>query len=324
MAVGPDEAVYVLDVLLRRLQIYDRGGNYLSTIGRQGYGPGEFQSPWRLAVTSRGEIVIRDLQLERYNVFGSDKSYRGARPAKNDGSYWDHMRSDTLGYAYDARRSWDDRSLPHMVFRFTANDSSFLENGRQIPREPRDEVILPDRLGYVDQPFRRKVFWTVGPDGTIWSATGGKYEIMGVTPQDDTVRIAGSPRNVPIPPARRDSVYVAAAERIRALMEKDGRSPAPLLRQLRRPVTYPPLQALAVDRQGRVWAGMPHEAGTPWVEFEIYSPQGELQTIARFPADRGLMFESMAFGNSIVAVLSVSDLDVDRVVVFDLPDRLTP
>jgi hypothetical protein len=146
---------------------------------------------------------------------------------------------------------------------------------------------------------------------------------MGVTSQDDTVRIAGSPRNVPIPPAQRDSVYAAAAERIRALMEKDGRSPAPLLRELRRPVTYPPLQALAVDRQGRVWAGMPHEAGTPWVEFEIYSPQGELQAIARFPADRGLEFESMAFGYSIVAVLSVTDLDVERVIVFNLPDRLT-
>jgi hypothetical protein len=69
---------------------------------------------------------------------------------------------------------------------------------------------------------------------------------------------------------------------------------------------------------------MPHEAGTPWVEFEIYSPQGELQAIARFPADRGLEFESMAFGNSIVAVVSVSDLDVERVVVFNLSDRTTP
>jgi hypothetical protein len=32
----------------------------------------------------------------------------------------------------------------------------------------------------------------------------------------------------------------------------------------------------------------------------------------------------MAFGNSIAAVLSVSDLDVQRVFVFNLQDRLTP
>jgi hypothetical protein len=59
---------------------------------------------------------------------------------------------------------------------------------------------------------------------------------------------------------------------------------------------YPPLPALAVGAAGRVWAGIPYEAGADFVEFEVFSIDGELLGAARFSTEQNVNFESKLSG----------------------------
>jgi hypothetical protein len=53
---------YVLDQREQRVLKFSPDGRLLSTFGRKGQGPGDFQSPGRIVFTSRGELaVLEDL-----------------------------------------------------------------------------------------------------------------------------------------------------------------------------------------------------------------------------------------------------------------------
>lgn len=60
--VDEDENIYVLDSGNHRLQIFDKKGIYLRTIGKKGQGPGEFITPSRLQLSDDTEnIYITDM-----------------------------------------------------------------------------------------------------------------------------------------------------------------------------------------------------------------------------------------------------------------------
>ena len=46
----PDGNIYVLDSGNFRIQKYDTRGNYLTTFGKQGRGPGEFRDPFSIVI----------------------------------------------------------------------------------------------------------------------------------------------------------------------------------------------------------------------------------------------------------------------------------
>jgi len=76
MDICVDEAgnIYVLENRNYRVQKFDRSGQYLQTVGRQGQGPGEFEGPIRLMVDNEtGEIHVQD--RSRIKTFDEDGSF---------------------------------------------------------------------------------------------------------------------------------------------------------------------------------------------------------------------------------------------------------
>ncbi len=72
--VDNEENIYVLEFGNLRIQKFDRNGNYLCTMGRQGQGPGEFQRPLQLLINEKkGTIGIRDGR--KLIVFDKDGNY---------------------------------------------------------------------------------------------------------------------------------------------------------------------------------------------------------------------------------------------------------
>lgn len=64
--------ILVADDLGRRVVVFGRDGRYVGTIGRRGQGPGEFESPWRVAVDAADSIFVWDMAQARISVFGRD------------------------------------------------------------------------------------------------------------------------------------------------------------------------------------------------------------------------------------------------------------
>lgn len=61
--------IYVSDSGNQRIQIFDSSGKFLSTIGKQGSGQGEFQFPYGIALDSSNNIYVADMRLGNVQVF---------------------------------------------------------------------------------------------------------------------------------------------------------------------------------------------------------------------------------------------------------------
>lgn len=60
LAVDEEANIFVSDWSNARVQMFDKNGQFLRTIGRKGQGPGEFRSPGRLQLDASGRLCVFD------------------------------------------------------------------------------------------------------------------------------------------------------------------------------------------------------------------------------------------------------------------------
>jgi DNA-binding beta-propeller fold protein YncE len=72
VALDADGNVYVTDTLNDRVEIFDADGNFISTFGKNGDGPGFFERPKGIAVDSDGHIWVADEVQDRLQVFNKE------------------------------------------------------------------------------------------------------------------------------------------------------------------------------------------------------------------------------------------------------------
>ncbi|HEX7238781.1 MAG TPA: 6-bladed beta-propeller, partial [Longimicrobiaceae bacterium] len=80
VAFDAQDNLYVLDRGNNRVQVFDRTGRFVRQVGKKGGGPGEFQAPLGLAVTTDGTLVVADLGHRSYSLFGRDGRYQRSVP----------------------------------------------------------------------------------------------------------------------------------------------------------------------------------------------------------------------------------------------------
>lgn len=69
IAVAPSGNIYLWDSSVPAIRMYNAAGKYLKTIGRQGGGPGEYQSGAAIAVAKNGNLLLWDPGNARINVY---------------------------------------------------------------------------------------------------------------------------------------------------------------------------------------------------------------------------------------------------------------
>ncbi len=72
---GPDGSIYVADGRNHHVRRYSNDGRLITTIGRRGNGPGEFQWPIELAVSKNDSLFVWDQRLKRFSLFDQDGSF---------------------------------------------------------------------------------------------------------------------------------------------------------------------------------------------------------------------------------------------------------
>lgn len=83
MAVDDEGGIYAFDGQVPALRYFDASGSYVKTLGREGAGPGEYQSFANgLAIRSDGKIVLLDPQNTRINVYEPDGTYFAQWPVQ--------------------------------------------------------------------------------------------------------------------------------------------------------------------------------------------------------------------------------------------------
>lgn len=74
IVLDDDGNIYILDAGNDRIQKFDPEGKFLASFGREGQGPGEFQSPTSLDFDAEGNLIVADRRSRKIQIFSPEGS----------------------------------------------------------------------------------------------------------------------------------------------------------------------------------------------------------------------------------------------------------
>lgn len=258
--VGKDGRIFVFDASSRRLFLFAADGALLRTIGRQGAGPGEFSSDNGMVVLPDGRLALLDAQNARISFFGADGDFETSWVIPSGFSTNNGLRVDSKGTLFLVRPVTpprEDEILGRMGLVRLAEGGAFGDS-LVAPDLPVEQVtyvaIMKGGQSSTGPRHAARFLWDWHPAGHFVSANGGKYEIE-TTRDGKPLRIVRDAPVVPVP----DDERAWDQERITFSMRMND--PAWTWSGPPIPTTKPPMSALNVARDGRIWVrvSMPSE-----------------------------------------------------------------
>jgi len=170
IAIDDKGNIYLLDVQLNQLHVFDRDGNFVRAIGREGEGPGEFRRPSGAFITPEGKIAVVQSMPGKVVLLNTDGTPAGdlGGAASADGGmrmYW------------AAGRAGNNVVLGTNDFSRGDNGLKFHNKLRLMDTKGTEKALLYEKSGTRDmanmgmdekQSFRMP--WTSGRDGRVYLA----------------------------------------------------------------------------------------------------------------------------------------------------------
>jgi hypothetical protein len=312
--------VYVADLGNDRIAVFDTLGVRRDVIGREGRGPGEFQSLYSIAWIG-DHLATLDLGNGRLDLRSASGVWQVPRPAPG------RLVASPVTYRLyqvgpDELYQWAYRLVDDLLeptWRGHDRDSAVAEWPRLIddPLAPfPDKVVCTMGRGFswFDHPYVPRALAHPARGNRSIAAITSAYRLAVVTADYDTLRIIE--RDVE-PPRLTDTEWTRLAGRFDEwLDDKDVSACQP--KSLERPLHKPFIESLMVGIDGRIWVERNLDEGTVW---EVFDDRGRLiGSIDGFEHDRQRTVPWL--GEHHIAWVSRGPLDVPRVHVarFDRPD----
>ncbi len=307
----------VADYGNNQISVFDTDGTLEFSFGQEGQGPSDFQGPCCISIAPGNKLLVLDFGNRRYSEFAlgdtmalllstvrmpSGPTGRLDRVARNEnGAIWHY--SSVHG---DRGRFGMVRSLLDSV-----SGNLIVDTLWTPPPDSLGAFVVPyEGAGSVTgsstffAPYGALFLRAVGLPGGYASAVSSTYE---VTIRSDSGAVKATlRRDVPSPelsPRERER----AEELVASLV---GRHPS-LDGKLEVPAAKPPLAALGVDLDGRLWVTLSRFADSTHIA-DVYTPDGEFIERREWPGDISLSLFA-ATDNSALGVQQDS-LGIERVV----------
>ncbi|HEX2203062.1 MAG TPA: hypothetical protein VHG91_07180 [Longimicrobium sp.] len=144
--VGPDGQVYVTDHQSAQIVAFDPDGRLLWRSGRKGRGPGEFEMPYRVAVSADRGVLVLDRATSEVSALGPDGRFRQRYTLPVLFGQVDHMVATPAGEllisGVTVARS-DPRSARYGIHRFSLRGQEMKWLGSFGPLPPvQDRQVL--------------------------------------------------------------------------------------------------------------------------------------------------------------------------------------
>ena len=170
IAIDRSNNVYLLDIQLNQVMVFDREGTFLRTIGREGEGPGEFRRPSSFFITPEGKIAVVQAMPGKIVLLNPDGTPAGEfkTPAAGDGGmrmFWtagSAGNSVVLGTNQFSQRE----GAFHYAAQFLLLDAS--GKSRTILHEKSGKRDMAN-MGF-DEKESFRLQWTSGSDGRVYIA----------------------------------------------------------------------------------------------------------------------------------------------------------
>ena len=266
--------LWVLDAGNHRVQVFDRGGSFVRSLGREGQGPGEFESPTRLAIV--GDRLVVRAARSRLSLFDLDGEHVEDAIVEDVSSSLSNFFGRDDG-SFIASYTKIDTSLlfgPGFVGTLPAvlTVSRFSLEAAELQRYAAiDSLALGGSSGATQRPAavaRPFSIFSASNIGDVYVTTEEQYQMLAFDPDAEpkwALRVAYVPAGL--------------SEEIieRALEAARRRRPETTRADLIWPEKLPALDHLAVDGHGHVYV-YPHFDRGEGIEdrpVDVYSPGGE-------------------------------------------------
>ena len=97
IAVDNDGNIYVIEGASAHIRVFNENGNYLTTMGRRGQGPGEMQTPIYIHISSQNEVIVHDYRAQRLIYFSSDGKFLSQKSTATTRNFFIPIKINTHG-----------------------------------------------------------------------------------------------------------------------------------------------------------------------------------------------------------------------------------
>ncbi len=276
LTVDGEGRIYVLDTGNHRIQVFNEEGRYLRTIGHEGEGPGEFQSPGSIAATGNRLLVtdMWDARLRAWSLEGELLQEKETSAPESlsllqgleDGSFVATYPIIERWTTEDGRGHSSGRALvPARVSPDGDVTNAFVELPTSVPVFQRGGMIAVPQV-----PFSQPLV-AASSTGNVYAARGDEYQILAFADSGEprwALRVSGLTQLLP------EAHIDAALADLRSHNDLIERS------DINWPERLPAVSKLHVDGRGHLyvfpflyvpWEGEPEEE----VPVDVYAPDGE-------------------------------------------------
>jgi hypothetical protein len=165
--------VYLLDMQLAEVKIFDKDGNFVRSIGREGEGPGEFRFPVSMFFTGDGNIAVMQVQPGKIVQLTAQGEPAGEHPIPKgqDGAFLTLVggqaaANNVVLAAAEAsflEGKWQQKRYLASINRDGAETARYCQDTRTIEMA---NAVLDDMEW---DTFDRR--WLVGRDGRVYAVT---------------------------------------------------------------------------------------------------------------------------------------------------------
>lgn len=312
-----DGRIVVANYGSRELRFYDSAGRFLTAVGREGEGPGEFRSLSRIDFLG-DTLFVSDDGTYRVSVFTAEGAFVRAVHLSafglgitrilglfGDGS----MLLRAQGADLDILAGVNRESM--LYYRINPSGTSVDTIGRFFAAEHFVEFRGNGRYSSNALPFGRRSAVAVG-DRTFYYTDGASISVTEYSPQGDPIRIlryATDPM-----PVTEDDLDRFLEWYLSLFDETVRRRVASGLRKLPLPATMPAVSGLLVDSEGDIWVGKYRSAFEKARCWWIFAAEGQLLGSMCLPEG----FTPHQIGADFVLGVRKDDLGVERVALYGL------
>lgn len=288
---APNGNVFVLEELEQELRVFDKEGAFLHVAAKRGAGPGELEHATGMALGPQA-IAVNDPRQRRYTLVDFNGRFVRQIVAESNG-YGDVWRGavDSLGRiidfpvrtpigGVDARTGYartEDR------VRIIHPDGRADTVGGISCGVPAPSHVYRTPAGFATSftlPFTADPKTVVTARGTVWCAPMLTYQLLHASiGQPLRTMVSRNAQAMTVPAARRESeiqTHRKLASSIGTLIDDGGH---------RIPTTFPALQQIDVDVDGRVWVRK-YSVTTP-APIDVFDSQGTHVASVRVPRALG-------------------------------------
>ncbi|MCH7824351.1 MAG: 6-bladed beta-propeller [Acidobacteria bacterium] len=210
VAVDDEENIYVVEHGNHRIQVFGADGTFLRSFGRQGQGPGEFETPMSIVAMGR-RLAVADISNAKISVFSLDGTHQADFPLPpSSGLLAATPAGSILGFTEAGgllSQSW----IPIL---FSA-DGQELRRFAELPLDRTPVMEFGGRRFYGSRVPRDRPGMAASSSGILYVSPRDQYQVLSYAEAGDlrwALRVAGAREPFDVSPELADEVVAAHRE----------------------------------------------------------------------------------------------------------------